>query len=53
MAVYPPPLHPVVMKQYIIKYETLWKLSRILKADTVVIVREKRPIQSPPHSRSQ
>lgn len=31
-----PPLHPVLMRQYIFKYETVRKLCYILKADTVI-----------------
>lgn len=44
--------HPVVMRPYIRKEETVRKLSSILEADTIS-EREKRPIQSPPHNCSQ
>lgn len=44
--------HPVVMRRYILKEETVRTLSHILETDTIS-EREKRPIQSPPHNCSQ
>lgn len=36
LSLFIPTPHPVLMRQYIIKYETVRKLSYILKVDTVV-----------------